>query len=71
MAVLLNDFLGGYDVYCNACGVKLCWSINEYEYLERENFWDNYLCEACNPDAKGAWLRANPQRTPFHGVQRT
>jgi len=69
MAVMSNEFLGGYDVYCGECGVKLCWSISEEEYLDHVEFWDNYSCEDCNPDATGAWLKANPERKPFRGVR--
>ena len=68
MTVLANDFIGGYDIFYCECGVKLCWSITEIEYFERKIFWDNYCCEVCNPDAKGAWIKANPQRTLFHGI---
>lgn len=40
---------GGLTPICNTCGVLLCWDISEEEYLDFKKFWDNWVCEDCNP----------------------
>jgi len=46
---------GGVTPICSACGIALCWDISEDEYLENQDFWDEWTCRDCNPNYKGAY----------------
>ena len=61
MAVVTDDFLGGYTPVCNDCGVHLCWGISTYEYEEEKRFWDSWICQDCNGGVKfsKAYYEAN------------
>lgn len=61
------DSLCGYQPICSDCGVALCWSISLREYAERQEFWDRWRCEACDPHARGKWMAENTHRSPFSG----
>lgn len=39
---------GGVTPICNDCGVALCWDISKEEYIECEEFWDEWICRDCN-----------------------
>lgn len=52
-----NSFSDGYTPICNSCGVCLCWDIGPTEYAERREFWDDWECRDCNPDADGSRKR--------------
>jgi hypothetical protein len=63
----------GLTPICASCGVALCWDISEFEYTERQAFWDAWRCQECHPDAKGArrrWIEqqhaagSGPSRVP-------
>lgn len=62
---LKNLKLGEVQPQCNDCGVGLCWSIDEIEYYEWKGFWDNWTCEKCNPNYKGAFYRYQQEHKPF------
>ena len=67
MAVISSQ-IDGYTPVCGDCGIALCWDISESEYQDKKDFWDNWQCDICNPQIKGAWLRLE---TAQHGVQWT
>jgi len=46
MGVIVKPY-GEVQPICNDCGIALCWSLDEFEYLERKDFWDNWKCEHC------------------------
>ena len=39
---------GGLTPICEACGVSLCWDIEEGEALALEAFWNQWKCQDCN-----------------------
>lgn len=39
---------GGLTPICEACGVSLCWDIEENEALALEAFWNQWKCQDCN-----------------------
>lgn len=39
---------GGYTPICNRCGVSLCWDISEEDYVDKWEFWDDWICQDCN-----------------------
>ena len=46
-------FLGeGLTPICDKCGVALCWDISVSEYEEDKQFWDDWVCESCDPEYK-------------------
>ena len=42
---------------CNDCGVALCYDIGMDEYISNQEFWDNWRCDACDPEVHGSYLR--------------
>lgn len=50
---------------CDSCGVCLCWSIDDTEYLMWKNFWEDWTCRDCNPEYKGAYERYKQNNKPF------
>ena len=54
---LQQTALGGYQPRCIDCGVALCWEIDPIEYIIYHKFWDNWKCEHCNPEYRGAYQR--------------
>ena len=56
--VIKNSTLdGGVTPVCNSCGAHLCWDIAMVDYAKTKEFWDNWLCEDCNPKAVGSLTR--------------
>lgn len=47
------------------CGVALCWSIDENEYLKWKGFWDEWKCRDCNKNYKGAFEEYKLKHKPF------
>ena len=39
---------GALTPICEACGVSLCWDIEENEALADEAFWNQWKCQDCN-----------------------
>ena len=62
MGVIIGN-VGGFTPVCNSCGVHLCWDISRKEYEQNMAFWDNWKCEDCNPEAKGARKRYIKNKT--------
>jgi len=49
--------VGEVQPQCSDCGIGLCWSIDIDEYNSYKEFWDNWCCQDCNPDYKGAYRK--------------
>ncbi len=60
MGVKIKEF-GEVQPQCNDCGICLCWSIDESEYLEFKEFWDNWTCRDCNENYEGAYSKFKAQ----------
>ncbi len=70
MAVnLKNILIGEIQPCCNDCGVGLCWSIDEIEYLKWKGFWDSWTCRDCNPNYKGAYKEYQNNNQPFGDIE--
>jgi hypothetical protein len=54
MGIVFDSGLNGYQPICDDCGIALCYDINKFEYLDHKEFWDNWVCDRCNPN----YLRA-------------
>jgi len=52
-----HQFEDGMTPICSSCGVALCWDISKFEYEQDKEFWNNWRCEDCNPNYKGALKR--------------
>ena len=57
MGVIDNYFLGSKTPVCDDCGIRLCWDISNEEYEENIIFWNNWVCEDCNPKYKLSRLK--------------
>lgn len=44
---VIYDYDGWVKPICNDCGIALCWSLDEVQYIECKPFWDNWMCEDC------------------------
>ena len=66
---LKNIELGEVQPQCDECGVCLCWSIDEIEYLKWKGFWDKWTCRDCNPNYKGAYQEYQNKNKPFQDVE--
>lgn len=64
MGIQLKEF-GEAQPICNECGVALCWSIDEIEYLKWKGFWDEWRCRDCNENYKGAFEEYKLKHKPF------
>jgi len=62
---LKNIELGEVQPQCSECGICLCWSIDEMEYLQWKGFWDDWTCRDCNPNYKGAYEKYQLTHKPF------
>jgi hypothetical protein len=62
---LKNIDLGEVQPQCNECGVCLCWSIDDTEYYQWKNFWDNWKCRDCNKNYKGAYEKFKSVHQPY------
>ena len=69
MGVLLKDF-GEVQPICNDCGVALCWSVDEFEYLQWKDFWDNWTCKDCNINYKEAFKNYKLTHKPFDWIDK-
>lgn len=47
VTTLNSTMPGAVTPICNSCMVLLCWDISKEEYLERKQFWDNWICKDC------------------------
>jgi len=57
MMGVIDKGYGEIQPICDCCGIALCWSLTEKEYLRVKNFWDTWKCSLCNPDISLAnWL---------------
>jgi len=36
-----------FQPICDDCGIALCWSISEREYLIIKDYWDTWKCDVC------------------------
>jgi len=44
---IINNKSGELQPVCDDCGIALCWTISEFDYLLRKDFWDNWKCKVC------------------------
>ena len=54
---------------CDCCGVSLCWSISDVDYLEYKGFWDVWKCRDCNPSYSGALEEYKKHNEPFKEIK--
>lgn len=64
MGVRIKEY-GEVQPICDDCGVALCWSIDESEYLEWKGFWESWKCRDCNANYKGAYEDYQNNNEPF------
>ena len=50
MGVIFDLNFNEYQPICDDCGIALCYGINEFEYLDHKEFWDNWVCDKCKPN---------------------
>jgi hypothetical protein len=65
---LKNIDFGEVQPQCSDCGVALCWSIDEIEYLKYKSFWDKWCCRDCNPNYMGAYEKYKIEHKPFEDL---
>jgi len=62
--VITNSTIpGSITPMCNDCGIALCWDVENSEYEEYKEFWDNWTCRDCNPNYSGAYERFKNKKT--------
>jgi hypothetical protein len=44
----ISTLVGALTPICDECGITLCWDISLDEYLEKQEFWDNWCCDECS-----------------------
>jgi hypothetical protein len=52
-----STMMGAVTPICNECGIVLCWDISLEDYATQKDFWDNWRCKLCDPDAPGSLKR--------------
>lgn len=62
---LKNICIGEVQPQCNDCGICLCWSIDEAEYIKWKGFWDEWRCRDCNPNYLNAYQEYQNNNEPF------
>jgi hypothetical protein len=50
MGIIADYALEEYQPICDLCGIALCYTVNEYEYLKDKIFWDAWTCQNCDPN---------------------
>ena len=57
--------LGGMQPVCSSCGIALCYEITQEEYQEFQKYWDDWMCDICDPDYFQRWV--NERRLEANG----